>query len=464
MASPVTSVSQPRLRTENPLDALLDELQTFAKPPSESGSRRSSADTAAITNARRNSTEISFISESNNSHIAGTNVTTTKANTLPRNAGLNPLVAVNIEIKEANKEQHESEESSTPSIDEKHTSGFGNTLGVGPGGSGVVRRLPSFPSSDSQPSPIKTPVKSFPSITSTQSTVAKRREERRSLDSISSLSGKASPAPPPRQDLFKLPPPPPPRTSSKSPTMSPSGSNNQTYFSTMPRASSMPPKGTVSVPGHVPLGVAVSNVGGILRNSEGRELYGPVLRQRPPLGRGSFSEDSSASTASTGSSTTSSGKAGQLSSNSSSTESVNSQEGITSGQSKSKDASKSQSKESSAAASKLRQEKLEQRHFELLRRQKQLQEQYQRLQTMQKTSGRITPVSIDLKQTGNDGNLASRLGLSLPPSTKSEQLIPTPATSSTNTITTITTTSSSTSEVFLSSRRNSGGVVETDIL
>ncbi|KAK8750954.1 hypothetical protein OTU49_015081 [Cherax quadricarinatus] len=218
---------------------------------------------------------------------------------------------------------------------------------------------------------------------------------------------------------------------------------------------------SVSMP---PGGIVATMVGGVLRNAEGRELYGPVLRQRPPLGRGSFSEESTASSASTNSST-SSAKAGQLSSNSSSTESVNSQEGA---------ASSRQENTSSVPPTpppKQRQENLEARHLELLRRQKQLQEQYQRLQSLQRSGGRPTPSNIDLKKTGSESNLTARLGLSLAPAAHgslSNLTSPNPThISNTNTLPnpkTSSATSTGGGDNHPTTKRSSGGIVETDIL
>jgi SRC kinase signaling inhibitor 1 len=53
-----------------------------------------------------------------------------------------------------------------------------------------------------------------------------------------------------------------------------------------------------------------------------------------------------------------------------------------------------------------RQLKLEMRHQELLKKQKQLQEQYQRLQQMSKNSIPLAP-GDDGKQTGSDSNLSA---------------------------------------------------------
>lgn len=77
-------------------------------------------------------------------------------------------------------------------------------------------------------------------------------------------------------------------------------------------------------------------------------------------------------------------------STSSSCESINSQEGIQQAQ--------------------LRQEQLEQRHQELLKKQKALQEQYTRLQQLQKTS---PPDLLQLKKTGSESNILAKIGLGL---------------------------------------------------
>lgn len=365
---------QPRLRAENALDALLDELQTFAQPPSEAGSRKSSLEP--------------------------------------------PLTP---------------QSTAAPA-----------TLTA----STAVKRLPSFPSSDSQSSPVKTPASAlYPGAAST-------------LPRAASSTPAAAPREEPRQPLgltqtgpgtglvggeHRLPPPPPPRTSSRSPMLSPTSP-----LGPAGRAVSLPPGGAVA-----------TMVGGVLRNAEGRELYGPVLRQRPPLGRGSFSEDSTASSASTNSSN-SSAKAGQLSSNSSSTESVNSQEGAAPPR------PLSTSGPPPTPPPKQRQENLEARHLELLRRQRQLQEQYQRLQSLQRSGGRPTPANIDLKKTGSESNLTARLGLSLAPAPPHGSLsnLSSSTTTHTNTLPNPKTSSAALSagNGSSASRRAAPGLVETDIL
>lgn len=78
-----------------------------------------------------------------------------------------------------------------------------------------------------------------------------------------------------------------------------------------------------------------------------------------------------------------------LASNSSSCESVNSQEGV---------------------HQQSRQEILEQRHQELLRKQKALQEQYTRLQQLQRAP---PPDLLQLKKTGSESNILAKMGLGL---------------------------------------------------
>ncbi|XKL59715.1 hypothetical protein PGB90_000731 [Kerria lacca] len=86
-------------------------------------------------------------------------------------------------------------------------------------------------------------------------------------------------------------------------------------------------------------------------------------------------------------------------STSSSCESINSQEGI--------------------QQTHLRQEQLELRHQELLKKQKALQEQYSRLQQLQKTSS--TDI-LQLKKTGSESNILAKMGLGLSATTISGSL------------------------------------------
>lgn len=64
-----------------------------------------------------------------------------------------------------------------------------------------------------------------------------------------------------------------------------------------------------------------------------------------------------------------------------------------------------------SAATISRQEQLEQRHQELLKKQKALQEQYTRLQQLQRTQP--PPDLLQLKKTGSEGNLLLKMGLSM---------------------------------------------------
>ncbi|XP_050536548.1 coiled-coil domain-containing protein AGAP005037 isoform X5 [Daktulosphaira vitifoliae] len=58
-----------------------------------------------------------------------------------------------------------------------------------------------------------------------------------------------------------------------------------------------------------------------------------------------------------------------------------------------------------------RQEQLEQRHQELLKKQKALQEQYMRLQQLQRSQ--LPPDLLQLKKTGSEGNLLVKMGLAM---------------------------------------------------
>lgn len=131
-----------------------------------------------------------------------------------------------------------------------------------------------------------------------------------------------------------------------------------------------------------------------------------------------------------------------LASNSSSCESVNSQEGL-----------QQQS----------RQELLEQRHQELLRKQRALQEQYTRLQQLQRAP---PPDLLQLKKTGSESNLLAKMGLGLsaaaPISGSLSHLGP-PNTQNNPAVTTIVTTSSGTS-TNSNPPTTTNKIYETDIL
>lgn len=181
----------------------------------------------------------------------------------------------------------------------------------------------------------------------------------------------------------RVPPPPPPRTSSKSPLASPT-------------SPSLPPR---SAPNQNPqhdkpqsqFETATQNLG-----------LGTLRRNVP--GRSSLKEKSQTLPRNIGSnlqvqmnSDEPEPKMNPMStSNSSSCESVNSQEGAKKGS---------------------RKEELEQRHQELLKKQKALQEQYARLQQLQRGNNTLTVVppapDLLLKKTGSESNLLQKMGLQM---------------------------------------------------
>lgn len=178
------------------------------------------------------------------------------------------------------------------------------------------------------------------------------------------VSDSKPPVPERNADLLakRVPPPPPPRTSSRSPLASPT-------------SPSLPPR-TQNPPSQPQMGTQ-----GTLRRGQGARgsvrscsipgadpLRNPMAVEEPPA-------PSPAAAAS----------------NSSSCESVNSQEG--------------------AAAKKERQEALEQRHQELLRKQRALQEQYARLQQLQRGTATVPTPDLLLKKTGSESNLLAKMGM-----------------------------------------------------
>ncbi|KAG5899336.1 hypothetical protein JTB14_029286 [Gonioctena quinquepunctata] len=182
----------------------------------------------------------------------------------------------------------------------------------------------------------------------------------------------------------RVPPPPPPRTSSKSPLASPTSPN-------------LPPKSPAAALQHIqnvqnmvekPLSQfeqATQNLGlqTLRRNIPNRSsIKDPSKSQTLPRNIGSNLQipvETEAISAS----------------NSSSCESVNSQDG----------------------SKKTRKEELEHRHQELLKKQKALQEQYARLQQLQRGSNTIAvvPPAPDqlLKKTGSESNILQKMGLQL---------------------------------------------------
>lgn len=164
----------------------------------------------------------------------------------------------------------------------------------------------------------------------------------------------------------RVPPPPPPRTSSKSPLASPTSPN-------------LPPRSPAAhiQPEKSQFETATQNLGlGTLR----RNIVQKDKAHTLPRNTGSslqIPSDSDPISAS----------------NSSSCESVNSQDG----------------------SKKTRKEELEQRHQELLKKQKALQEQYARLQQLQRGNNTLAviPPAPDqlLKKTGSESNLLQKMGL-----------------------------------------------------
>ncbi|XP_050302827.1 coiled-coil domain-containing protein AGAP005037 isoform X13 [Anthonomus grandis grandis] len=167
----------------------------------------------------------------------------------------------------------------------------------------------------------------------------------------------------------RIPPPPPPRTSSKSPLASPTSPGLPLKpMSQFEQATQN--LGLQTLRRNLPNRSSLkdSNKSQTLPRNVGSSLQVPSSDSEVPISA----------------------------SNSSSCESVNSQEG---------------------KSSKTRKEELEQRHQELLRKQKALQEQYARLQQLQRGTNAlaIVPPPPDqlLKKTGSESNLLQKMGLQL---------------------------------------------------
>ncbi|XP_067006011.2 coiled-coil domain-containing protein AGAP005037 isoform X4 [Anabrus simplex] len=294
-----SDISLSRQRPENALDALLDELQTFARPPhnptmSEIG-RKGSIDSAHPPSG---------------------------PSSLPGTSSLRRL-------------------HSYPSSSD----GGGNSPPTVP-----LSRLQVTGPADPPKSPATSPKPPVPE---------------RNSELLSHLAGR------------RVPPPPPPRTSSRSPLASPT-------------SPSLPPRGQ-HPPNQPQMGVG----GGTLlrRGGPGRSSLREPLRGSPGISLPLEPKPPSEETGNT------LGNFNPLSaSNSSSCESVNSQEGL-----------------QNKSGNKARQEILEQRHQELLRKQRALQEQYARLQQLQRGgAGGLTvipPPDLLLKKTGSESNLLAKMGL-----------------------------------------------------
>ncbi|XP_071040796.1 coiled-coil domain-containing protein AGAP005037 isoform X4 [Parasteatoda tepidariorum] len=349
-----------------------------------------------------------------------------------------------------------------------------------PGLLGPQRRLPSYPSAES---PVRSPARSFapsmpgqPEVTTSgnsafrsPATITSKLQVSESGAQRTVVSPSHSPVPESKkpQDMIvrvavnpggntkqtvidgvegtvtnpisqkKAPPPPPPRTTSRSPMTSPTadtqdnvpGSPRDVVFSQL-RSNSAPVGDMDNSVKKAPAPRSVSkDEGTALKEKEDEEL----LRTSAISDEGLRRET--------------------LSSNSSSSESVNSQEGLQVGQTGSGLSPLGKERKSSGSrgtppdggtpnksSKKLgpptpprtqllaRQDVLEQRHQELLRKQKLLQDQYTRLQQLQNSqilqrfpsrSATSTPIMNDLKKTGSESNILSKSALSMTPSSGS---------------------------------------------
>ncbi|KAJ1522555.1 hypothetical protein ONE63_001741 [Megalurothrips usitatus] len=185
------------------------------------------------------------------------------------------------------------------------------------------------------------------------------------------VSDSKPPVPERNADLLakRVPPPPPPRTSSRSPLASPTSPSLPPRTSNPPSQPQMGTQGTLRR----------AQVGrGSVRSSSipgADPLRNPVVTALSAEEQALLAQPPGTAAAS----------------NSSSCESVNSQEG--------------------AAAKKERQEALEQRHQELLRKQRALQEQYARLQQLQRGTATVPTPDLLLKKTGSESNLLAKMGM-----------------------------------------------------
>ncbi|XP_076361917.1 coiled-coil domain-containing protein AGAP005037-like isoform X4 [Tachypleus tridentatus] len=315
-----------------------------------------------------------------------------------------------------------------------------------PGLIGPQRRLPSYPSAES---PVCTPTHSYgppptPQRSSappnTGGTITGKLQvcdagTRHSLN----LSPAQSPVPENRnyqsQEVLarvsvggtkhdtlpsrKVPPPPPPRTTSRSPLTSPtsplSPASNRQKNSVNSSIQAHSHSRSNSEPGSVSTNTLpkISS-----RKTEQREAV--VVKKNGEVVKTSAINDDIL-------------RRDPLSSNSSSSESVNSQEGLqvalnhgSRHDRKMSGGTDSGKQQGLLTPSRSRQEVLEQRHQELLRKQKQLQEQYTRLQQLQRGQllQRFSPPRsgmglTDLKKTGSESNILSKTALSLTPASGS---------------------------------------------
>lgn len=304
-------------RPENALDALLDELQTFSKPPS-------------------------------------------MVNTQDTNPPAIPAKG----IPPSSHHPHVSEIGRKGSMDSS-TLLSNQNLTVSTA-TGSLRRLHSYPSgSDTDNSPPIQPI---------QRDISKNKPPlpERNSDLSQQIAGK------------RVPPPPPPRTSSKSPLSSPTSPN-------------IPPRSPAAGLQHI------QNVQNMVDKpyqsqfEQATQSLGLSTLRRNVTSRGILKEKAQTLPRNIGSNLQTlqvSDSDAISASNSSSCESVNSQDG----------------------SKKSRKEELEQRHQELLKKQKALQEQYARLQQLQRGNNTaVVPPPPDqlLKKTGSESNLLQKMGLQL---------------------------------------------------
>ncbi|XP_044750555.1 coiled-coil domain-containing protein AGAP005037 isoform X12 [Coccinella septempunctata] len=307
-------------RPENALDALLDELQTFSKPPT---------------------------------------LTSTQ---IPQD--VNPPAIPVKGIPPSSHHPHVSEIGRKGSIDSSTLLSTQNlTVSTA---TGSLRRLHSYPSgSDTDNSPPIQPIQR--DLTKNKPPLPERNS-----DLSQQIAGK------------RVPPPPPPRTSSKSPLNSPTSPN-------------LPPRSPAAGLQHI------QNVQNMVDKpyqsqfEQATQSLGLSTLRRNIASRGILKEKAQTLPRNIGSNLQTlqvSDSDAISASNSSSCESVNSQDG----------------------SKKTRKEELEQRHQELLRKQKALQEQYARLQQLQRSNNTaVVPPPPDtlLKKTGSESNLLQKMGLHL---------------------------------------------------
>lgn len=289
---------------------------------------------------------------------------------------------------------------------------------------GSLRRLHSYPSgSDTDNSPPIQPLQRLQ--VDGGKTVNKPPIPERNAELLQHITGK------------RIPPPPPPRTSSKSPLASPT-------------SPSLPPRSPAVGLQHI------QNVQNMVEKPQSQfeaatqNLGLSTLRRNVP-NRSSVKDKAQTLPRNIGSNLQVPTDFEPVSaSNSSSCESVNSQDG---------------SKKST------RKEELEQRHQELLKKQKALQEQYARLQQLQRGNNTLTvvppPPDQLLKKTGSESNLLQKMGLQMTTTQMTGSLTNLPNTASTASSKNTTNTSTTQAEEQTTnnvSNTTTNKVYETDIL